>query len=374
MTALGDGRTSGRVELNEVSRSFGCVRAVFALTFAIEPGEFFSVLGPSGCGKTTTLRLIAGLERPDQGTIVIGDDVVAGGSGWVGPERRGVGIVFQDYALFPHLTVAQNVGFGLKGWPRPALRRRVAELLALVGLDGLDARYPHELSGGQCQRVALARSLAPAPRVMLLDEPFSNLDADLREELRTGTRRILKERGTTTVLVTHEQEEAFALSDRVGVLDRGCLQQVGTPPEVYHRPATRFVADFVGEADFVPGVVEGGWVTSAIGAFPVPGPAGEPGRPVELMIRPDDVDFVVDPDGTAIVSNVRFLGASILYELTVAGGLTIHSLKSSTRVLPTGTRVSMNIVAAHVIVFPRDGACGRLPEGPCCPPADRRRP
>jgi iron(III) transport system ATP-binding protein len=361
MNALGDNLSSARVELKGASRSFGQVRALFNLSLRIEAGEFFSILGPSGCGKTTTLRLIAGLERPDQGTIVIGDDVVAGDDLWVSPERRGVGIVFQDYALFPHLTVAQNVAFGLKGWSRQAMRLRVAELLAVVGLDGFAARYPHELSGGQSQRVALARSLAPAPRVMLLDEPFSNLDADLREELRTETRRILKERGTTTILVTHEQEEALALSDRVGVLVQGCLQQVGMPSEVYHRPATRFVADFVGKADFVPGVAEARGVAAAIGTFPITGSRWEPGQPVDLMIRPDDVDFVVDPDGAASISSVRFLGASILYELTLADGLKIHSLKSSNRTVPPGTRVHMNIDAAHVIVFPRDSACAQLP-------------
>ncbi len=355
MAPVGKVSPSARVELKGVSRAFGRVRAVSDLNFAIEAGEFFSVLGPSGCGKTTTLRLIAGLERPDQGTVTIGDDVVADCRCWVSPERRGVGIVFQDYALFPHLTVAQNVGFGLKGWSRQAMHHRVTELLALVGLEGLDVRYPHELSGGQSQRVALARSLAPAPRVMLLDEPFSNLDADLREELRTQTRRILKERGTTTILVTHEQEEAFALSDRVGVLDRGCLQQVGTPPDVYHRPATRFVADFVGKADFVPGVVGARGVTAAIGTFPLAGSNWERGCLVELMIRPDDVDFVVDPDGPACISGVRFLGASVLYELTLPDGLKIHSLKSSTRTVPPGTRVCMSIDAAHVIVFPSAG-------------------
>lgn len=352
MEAVADGRNSTRVELKGVSLSFGTVRAVFDLNFAIEAGEFFSILGPSGCGKTTTLRLIAGLARPDQGTIIVGGDMVAGGNCWVGPERRGVGIVFQDYALFPHLTVGQNVGFGLKGWPRQAMRLRVAELLALVGLEGMDARYPHELSGGQSQRVALARSLAPAPRVMLLDEPFSNLDAGLREELRTETRRILKERGTTTILVTHEQEEAFALSDRVGVLDRGCLQQVGTPTDVYHHPATRFVADFVGKADFMPGVVGTQGVTAAVGTFPLAGSRWEPGQPVEIMIRPDDVDFVVDANGPAVISGVRFLGASVLYELSLPDGLKIHSLKSSTRTVPAGTRVRTKIDAAHVIVFP----------------------
>jgi iron(III) transport system ATP-binding protein len=378
MTVVDNKRASARVELKGVSRSFGRVRAVFDLNLAIEAGEFFSILGPSGCGKTTTLRLIAGLERPDLGTIVIGNNIVAGDQYWVGPEQRGVGVVFQDYALFPHFTVGQNIGFGLKGWPRQASQQRVAELLALVGLAGLESRYPHELSGGQCQRVALARSLAPAPKVMLLDEPFSNLDADLREELRTETRRILKEQGTTTILVTHEQEEAFALSDRVGVLVQGYLQQVGTPPEVYHRPATRFVADFVGKADFVPGVLENGYVASGVGTFPFSGPVGGARQSVELMIRPDDVDFVVDPNGPAIISGVRFMGASVLYELTLPDGLKIHALKSSTQILPPGTRVCMNIVAAHVIVFPRDGACRRsLAAGclgePCCVIGDQHQ-
>jgi iron(III) transport system ATP-binding protein len=363
--ALSDSLSSAWVELKDVSRSFGQVHAVFNLSLRIEVGEFFSILGPSGCGKTTTLRLIAGLERPDRGTIVIGDDVVASDDLWVSPERRGVGIVFQDYALFPHLTVAQNVAFGLKGWSRQAMRLRVAELLVVVGLDGLDARYPHELSGGQSQRVALARSLAPAPRVMLLDEPFSNLDADLREELRTETRRILKERGTTTILVTHEQEEAFALSDRVAVLDRGCLQQVGTPPDVYHRPATRFVADFVGKADFVPGVVEAQGVTAAIGTFPLPDSRWQLGQQVDLMIRPDDVDFTIDAAGTVTISSVRFLGASVLYELTLPDGLKIHSLKTSTYSVPSGTRVRMNVDAAHVIAFPQDSVC---PEPPTTAP------
>jgi iron(III) transport system ATP-binding protein len=357
MGAFGNSLSSARVKIKGTSRSFGQVRAVSNLSLSIEAGEFFSIMGPSGCGKTTTLRLIAGLDRPDQGTIVIGDDVVASDDLWVSPEQRGIGIVFQDYALFPHLTVAQNVAFGLKGWSRQAVRLRVAELLAVVGLDGLDARYPHELSGGQCQRVALARSLAPAPRVMLLDEPFSNLDADLREELRMETKRILKERGTTTILVTHEQEEAFALSDRVAVLDRGCLQQVGTPPDVYHRPATRFVADFVGKADFVPGVVEAQGVTAAIGTFPLPDSRWQLGQPVDLMIRPDDVDFTIDDAGTVTISSVRFLGASVLYELTLLDGLRIHSLKTSTYAVPPGTRVRMNIDAAHVIAFPQHGVC-----------------
>lgn len=354
MSARGAARSSARVALKGVSRSFGATRAVRDLSFAVEAGEFFSLLGPSGCGKTTALRLIAGLERPDSGKVLVGDEVVAGEGRWLGPERRGVGVVFQDYALFPHLTVGRNVAFGLKGWSRHDARARVAELLALTGLEGLEKRYPHELSGGQSQRVALARSMAPAPGVMLLDEPFSNLDADLREELRIETRRILKEQGATAILVTHEQEEAFSLSDHVGVLEHGCLQQVGRPSDIYRRPATRFVADFLGKGDFLPGVVENRSVTTAIGVFPLDDAKWRAGSKVELMLRPGDVDFAPDPDGAAVITEVRFLGASAMYELTMPDGLKLRSLKSSARILPPGTRGRLKIDVAHIVVFPRE--------------------
>jgi iron(III) transport system ATP-binding protein len=359
MEMTSNSRTPAGVELKGVVRSFGSTCAVSDLNLSIRPGEFFSLLGPSGCGKTTTLRLIAGLDRPARGSILIGDQVVASDSVWVSPERRGVGIVFQDQALFPHLTVAQNIAFGLAGWSRKAARQRVAELLLLVGLDGLANRYPHELSGGQGQRVALARSLAPSPRVMLLDEPFSNLDTGLREELRGETRRILTECNTTTILVTHEQEEAFSLSDRVGVLNRGCLQQVGTPPEVYHRPATRFVADFVGKADFIPGVVGAQGLQTILGTFTIPCAGWECGHPVDLMIRPDVVDFTVDPAGAVVVSGLRFVGASVLYELTLSDGRKIHSLQSSSRMVEPGTRVNIQIDATQLMAFSPNGSCGQ---------------
>jgi iron(III) transport system ATP-binding protein len=342
------------VELSNVSRSFGEVKAVHELGFSVPEGEFFSLLGPSGCGKTTTLRLIAGLDRPDRGVVTIGREVVAGEKVWVAPEKRGIGIVFQDYALFPHMTVYQNIAFGLKGFPRAEIRKRVMHILAMVGLNGLGERYPHELSGGQCQRVALARSLAPSPRVILLDEPFSNLDADLREELRTETKRILKENGTTTILVTHDQEEAFSLSDRVGVLSQGRLEQIGTPAEIYHRPGSRFVADFVGKADFIAGVVDDGMVLFGIWRLPVSDERNLVAREVDLMIRPDDVDFVLAPDGKATITEARFLGASVMYKLLLSDGTIIHSLKPSTEIIPPGSRVHVSLDAAHVVVFPRN--------------------
>ncbi|MBT9132914.1 MAG: Spermidine/putrescine import ATP-binding protein PotA [Firmicutes bacterium] len=247
---------ASHVLLKGVSKAFGRVTAISDLTLEIKKEEFFSLLGPSGCGKTTILRLIAGLEMPDKGTIAIGERIVAGPE-WVQPEKRRIGLVFQDYALFPHMTVFKNISFGLTDCSKNELKKKVMELLKMVGLSDAAQRYPHELSGGQQQRVALARALAPSPQVMLLDEPFSNLDADLRMELRTETKRILKESGTTTILVTHDQEEAFSMSDRVGVLNNGRLEQVGMPEQIYHRPLTRFVAGFVGRADFVRGRIEG---------------------------------------------------------------------------------------------------------------------
>ncbi len=341
------------VRLDNVSKYFASARAVFRLTVGIGQGEFFSLLGPSGCGKTTTLRLIAGLERPDEGAVSIGGEVVAAADTWVSPEKRGIGIVFQDYALFPHMRVAQNVAFGLKGCGRKQAGARVEELLDLTGLAGLAGRYPHELSGGERQRVALARSLAPRPRVILLDEPFSNLDADLREELRRETKRILKEQAATTILVTHDQEEAFSLSDRVGVLQGGTLEQLGSPAEIYHRPLSRFVADFVGKADFIEGTVEGGTVRSAFGSFPFDDGTDLGTGQVELMVRPDDVGFVPDASGQAVVTEARFLGASVLYQLQFADGRTIHAIRPSAEVTPVGSRVSVSVDVSHIVVFPK---------------------
>ena len=247
--------------------------AVDGLSLRVAEGEILALLGPSGCGKTTTLRLIAGLENPDAGTITLRGQVVAGPGRAVPAEERGIGIVFQDYALFPHLTVADNVAFGL---PRAARRSRVEPVLDLVGLGGFGPRYPHELSGGQQQRVALARALAPAPALMLLDEPFSNLDADLRAQMRDEVERILRTSGTTAVFVTHDQEEAFTLADRVGVLQAGRMEQLAPPQELYHRPATRFVAAFVGAADFLPGLVTAQGIVTEVGDVRQRGPA--PGR------------------------------------------------------------------------------------------------
>lgn len=345
---------ASHVLLKNVSKTFGSVTAIHELTLEIKKGEFFSLLGPSGCGKTTILRLIAGLEKPDRGDIIIGERIVSGAE-WVPPEKRRIGLVFQDYALFPHMTVFKNIAFGLTGCSKKELKQKVMEMLDIVGLSDMAQRYPHELSGGQQQRVALARALAPSPQVMLLDEPFSNLDADLRKELRSETKRILKESATTTILVTHDQEEAFSLSDRVGVLNNGRLEQVGTPDEIYHRPSTRFVAGFVGRADFVKGRIEGDSVVSDIGIFPLDNTLDidikQQLQEVDIMIRPDDVDFVIDPQGKASIVEAEFLGAEIVYKIVLTNGTVIHSIKPSTRLFSIGSKVSVTVEPDHIVVF-----------------------
>jgi iron(III) transport system ATP-binding protein len=325
--------------------------AVEGLTLAVDPGEILALLGPSGCGKTTTLRLIAGFERPDAGTIEIAGRLVAAPGTVVPPEARGVGVVFQDYALFPHLALADNVAFGLAGLDRSAREARVRDVLELVGLTPLRHRFPHELSGGQQQRVALARALAPAPALILLDEPFSNLDADLRALMREEIAKILRTTGTTAVFVTHDQEEAFTLADRVGVLRAGRLDQLDVPYAIYHHPATRFVAEFVGAADFLRGFVNEDGIVTELG--PVANPGRHPvGMPVDVMIRPDDIDFIPHPDGEVVVVSRQFRGSEHLYQLRLASGARVHSTQPSTAIYPVGTRVRVVADLLHVVTFP----------------------
>lgn len=343
------------VLLKNVSKVFnGKIEAVSAVSLNVKEGEFFSLLGPSGCGKSTILRMIAGLEVPDTGDVIIGNSPAAG-SRWIPPEKRGVGFVFQDYALFPHMTIFDNIAFGLEGCGRKELKRRVKEMLEIVSLSDMAKRFPHELSGGQQQRIALGRALAPFPKVILLDEPFSNLDADLRVELRTETKRILKEKGITTILVTHDQEEAFSLSDRIGVLNQGRLEQIGTPAEIYHKPVSRFVAGFVGKADFVGGRIRNGTLTSDVGVFQRLEHALLEGKDVDIMIRPDDVDFTLDEGGDALISDVQFLGHEVIYRLELPDGGAVHSIKPSTIVHVAGSRVKIFVDPTHITVFPKEG-------------------
>ena len=343
--------------LEHVTKRFeaGGAPAVDDLSLAVERGRILALLGPSGCGKTTTLRLIAGFETPDAGRITIAGRTIADARAGVHvePEARGVGIVFQDYALFPHLTVGENVAFGLPRSGRSARGERVGQILDLVGLAELVDRYPHELSGGQQQRVAVARALAPAPAVILLDEPFSNLDADLRAQMRDEVEKILRSTGTTAIFVTHDQEEAFTIADQVGVLDRGRLEQLGPPEAIYHHPATPFVAEFVGAADFLPGIVTSQGIVTEIGVFGNV-EAREPGEKVRVMIRPDDVTFVPDPQGEAVILRRSFRGSENLYSLGLPSGHRVHSSQPSSAAFATGTRVRPEAHVLHVVTFPAE--------------------
>jgi iron(III) transport system ATP-binding protein len=337
--------TPTMIRLEGVSKRFGAVRAVLEATLEIGRGEFVALLGPSGCGKTTLLRLIAGFEAPDAGTVTIGEDVVAGGA-WVPPERRHVGMVFQDYALFPHLTVARNVGYGLA---RRGRDERVAEALQLVGLGEHGDRYPHQLSGGQQQRVALARALAPEPSVVLLDEPWSNIDPALRSSMRDELAAILRATGVTVLLVTHEQEEAFSLADRVALMRDGAVVQTGTPEEVYYGPATRWAAEFVGAANVLPGTLAGGLVETLVGRFPAPN-GDEPGA-VEVLVRPELLELAVDPAGEGEVVCREFRGHDVFYRVRLPDGTTVCSQRPSNESIPLGARVALRPHAGRVALF-----------------------
>jgi len=343
--------------LSHLTKRFGGDRppAVDGLTLTVESGQILALLGPSGCGKTTTLRLIAGFELPDDGEVAIAGRVMADGQRKISvpPEERGIGIVFQDYALFPHLTVEENVGFGLHALARDRRGERVLAVLNLVGLAEFAHRYPHELSGGQQQRVAVARALAPSPALILLDEPFSNLDADLRAQMRDEVEKVLRGIGTTAVFVTHDQEEAFTIADVVGVLNGGRLEQLAPPETIYHHPATPFVAEFVGAADFLPGIITSEGIVTEIGVFGnVEG--RELGEKVRVMIRPDDVTFVPAADGETFILRRYFRGSENLYCLGLPSGHRVHSSQPSATAFATGMRVRPEAHVLHVVTFPAE--------------------
>jgi iron(III) transport system ATP-binding protein len=324
--------------------------AIEDLSLMVYRGEILSLLGPSGCGKTTSLRVIAGFENPDAGVVIIDNKVVAGPGRWVAPEKRGLGVVFQEYALFPHCTVEQNVGFGLHRMPRRERASRIAEILELVGLGEMARRYPHELSGGQQQRVALARALAPMPVVVLLDEPFSNLDAELRVQMRSEVKRILREANSTAVFVTHDQEEALSMGDRVAIMCGGAIEQVDTPERVFHTPASRFVADFLGLADFIGGVTTGRGLQTEIGFIEQATP-GAAGQNIEVMIRPHDVQLRPDNRGSGEVVRREFYGAENLYAVRLPSGQIVHSTQSHTVALPLGAKVEVVCAPGHALTY-----------------------
>jgi iron(III) transport system ATP-binding protein len=343
---------------------------VDGLSLALGKGDIGCVVGSSGCGKTTLLRAVAGFIPVAAGTIEIDGLVVSGPNFTAAPEKRGVGLVFQDYALFPHLRVDDNVAFGLRHLGASERRTRVDEMLDLVGLRREAARYPHELSGGQQQRVALARALAPRPALLLMDEPFSSLDVELRARLGAEVRQILKASGTTAILVTHDQQEAFAIADRVGVMHEGRLEQWDRPYELYHRPSTRYVADFIGEGVFLPAKVLSPMnveieLGELRGDVPLPCQQGcdtcGKGCHVDVLLRPDDV---VHDDTSCLKAEVVrkvFRGGDFIYTLRLASGREVLALVPSHHDHAVGEKIGIRLDADHVITFPSDAPASRIP-------------
>jgi iron(III) transport system ATP-binding protein len=322
------------LQVDDVSKRFGDTVAVDHVSFELPAHELLALVGPSGCGKSTLLRMLAGLHSTESGSITLGGTVVDDGHLALPPERRRVGLVFQEHALFPHLSVADNVGFGVRDG---TARERVAEMLAVVGLAQYGERFPHELSGGERQRVALARALAPRPALMLLDEPFASLDPNLRARVRDDVVRILRSSGTPAVIVTHDQNEALAVGDRVAVMRSGRIVQIGPPEDVFHSPASRFVAAFMGEADFVHRDEAGGLADDRW-----PGDDG-----ALVMVRPDDVTFSIDGTGNARVTAAEFRGSVWNYELELESGATVHAIRSHLEHVAIGTTVTAVIRPGH---------------------------
>jgi iron(III) transport system ATP-binding protein len=351
--------------LSAISVAYGRRVVVDQLSMTLARGSVGCLLGPSGCGKTTVLRAVAGFEPVLAGEVILDGTVVGSATRQVAPEQRRIGMVFQDHALFPHLSVADNVAFGLRGHGHGDAAWRVTRMLEMVGLAHTARRFPHELSGGQQQRVALARALAPSPRLLLLDEPFSNLDIELREHLGQELRSLLKAADTTALLVTHDQHEAFAIADEIGIMSDGRIQQWDSAYNLYHQPANRFVADFVGQGAFLPGTVtDGRQVRVELGLLQ----ASEPirctehgdlcpsGCQVDLLLRPDDV---VHDDASPVTAEVlakAFRGAEFLYTLRLDSGATLLSLVPSHHNHAIGERIGIRLEIDHVVAYKREGA------------------
>ncbi len=344
--------------------------AVDGVSLNLQAGDIGVLIGPSGCGKTTLLRAVAGLEPVSEGTIALEGRVVSSSTVALPPEQRRIGMVFQDYALFPHLSVGRNVAFGIHDLPKTEQERRVTEVLELVGLTGSAARFPHELSGGQQQRVALARALAPRPQLLLLDEPFSNLDVDLRERLAHEVRGILKEAKATALFVTHDQLEAFAIGDKIGVIHDGHLHQWDSAYRLYHRPATRFVADFIGHGVFLPaelrphgdhGVVLHTALGDLVDGGECPLPSAYPGGQCDVLLRADDIVHDDHAPVQAQILRKAFRGSEFLYTLRLDSGHNVMAHVPSHHDHAVGSRVGIRLDMDHVVTFPREEQLSPVP-------------
>lgn len=346
------------LRVDNIECRFGSRTIIEALSFQVAAGEICCLLGPSGCGKTTLLQAIAGFNPVYRGTIHLESDCIARAGDSLPPEQRGIGMVFQDYALFPHLTVRDNIGFGLRSLARSERGARIEEALALVQMEALAGRYPHELSGGQQQRVALARALAPKPRLLLMDEPFSNLDTELRRTLSAEVRDILKAAGMTAIMVTHDRNEAFVVSDRLGVLDNGRLQQWDTPERIYHQPATPTVASFVGDGTFVDAVAKDGHrLETEAGPLVVAERHWTPGARLTLFVRPEEL--VEDTGGVeAEIVSKAFIGTQTRYRFRLPNGRCIEGLFRSDKRFVVGDRIRLAIRTDQPVSFPAAGDPG----------------
>lgn len=363
-------RPDALLEVRDIHQSYADREVVKGLSFALQKGQIGCLLGSSGCGKTTILRCIAGFEALDRGEIWLNRRLVGGAGCQVPPEARRIGMVFQDYALFPHLTIADNIGFGLHRKAAALRRSRVDALLRTVGLSGLGEKFPHEISGGQQQRVALARALAPEPDLLLLDEPFSNLDVDLRERLSLEVRDIIKSTDTTAVIVTHDQQEAFAIADEIGVMHEGEIEQWDSAYNLYHRPVSRYVADFIGQGVFVPAaVLSGRQVKFELGVLNGKIPKAcdmgcevcGKGCKVDVLLRPDDIIHDDASGMRAEVVHKAFRGAEILYTLKLDSGSKVLSLVPSHHNHGIGERIGIRLDVDHVVAFPPRDAAAALP-------------
>ncbi|WP_286239671.1 ABC transporter ATP-binding protein [Neptuniibacter halophilus] len=346
--------TTPHLNIDQVCLAYGAEDIVRNVSLTLTEGEIGCLLGPSGCGKSTLLRAIAGFEPVRAGSITMQGRQLSGPELNLPTEQRKIGMVFQDIALFPHLTIAENIAFGIRSWSRQAQQTRIAELLELVGLPGVEKRYPHSLSGGQQQRIALARAIAPKPELLLLDEPFSGLDANLREKLVPEIRDILKQEKMSAILVTHDQMEAFAMADKIAVMQQGVIQQWGTAFNIYHEPKTRFVADFIGLGEFLKATIKDEYsVESALGCLVGDEPINyAPGTPVELLIRPDDIQHAEESPLTGKIVSKWFRGSHYLYHVQLENGEVLPCITACHHDHDVGENLGISIELDHLVVLP----------------------